>query len=341
MRTSLFSFNLPAELIASEPPKTRGSCRLMLLSRAGDEAPVHLNMRDFVSQIPKGTVMVFNDTRVRKARVFARNVNDDRLGEFLFLQRSIDGDWDCIVNDARKKRVGQHWCFPGNVTGSITGTPAPDRRTVRVNPPIDECWFEAHGHVPLPPYIRRADNPLDVQRYQTVYARRIGSVAAPTAGLHFTQEILQELTSQGIEIAWLTLQVGLGTFSPVRSENVEDHSMHAERYLLPEATTRKVRDARESGRPVLAVGTTVVRALEASWNGKEPVAGEGSTNLFIYPGYQFRVVDQLFTNFHTPHSSLLMLVSAFCGRGRLLKAYNMAVDERYRFFSYGDAMLIR
>jgi len=341
MQTSLFSFNLPVELIASEPPKTRGSCRLMRLSRAGNEAPVHLNMRDFVSLIPKGTVMVCNDTRVRKARVFARNVEDDSVGEFLFLRQSVDGEWDCIVNNARKKRVGQRWSFPGNVRGSITGTPASDRRTIRLNPQVDESWFEAHGHVPLPPYIRRPDNPLDVQRYQTVYAKRIGSVAAPTAGLHFTQEIFQELTSQGIEIAWLTLQVGLGSFSPVRTESIEDHTMHAERYYVPRATSVKVRDARESGRPVLAVGTTVVRALETSWNGNEPVVGEGSTDLFICPGYQFRVVDQLFTNFHMPHSSLLMMVSAFYGRKRLLEAYDEAVDERYRFFSYGDAMLIQ
>jgi S-adenosylmethionine:tRNA ribosyltransferase-isomerase len=189
--------------------------------------------------------------------------------------------------------------------------------------------------------MRRPDNSEDAERYQTVYARNTGSAAAPTAGLHFTGEILDELEKKGIQTAWVTLEVGLGTFAPVRTENIQDHPMHHEKYNVPEETSRLVRRARMEGRKILAVGTTAVRTLEASWNGTEPESGEGSTNLFIYPGYEFQAVDLLFTNFHTPNSSLLMLVSAFCGREKLMAAYEAAIDMEYRFFSYGDAMLIR
>jgi S-adenosylmethionine:tRNA ribosyltransferase-isomerase len=341
MQTSLFSFDLPEELIAGEPPAVRGDSRIMVLSRSGEKPAEHKTMADLVSLIDPGTLMVFNDTRVRKARIFANNSENGTVGEFLFLERSGRGEWDCIVDKAKRKKTGQIWYFPGGVTGTITGSPAGDRRTVVLTPEPDESWFEEHGHIPLPPYIKRPDNPEDSRRYQTVYARETGSAAAPTAGLHFTEEILQQLSEIGVEIAWVTLDVGLGTFSPVRTEHIEDHTMHLERYRVPPETTQKVKEAKQSGRPVLAVGTTAVRTLEGSWNGQEPATGEGSTNIFIYPGYKFKVVDQLFTNFHTPRSSLLMLVSAFCGRDRLLDAYKTAVRCRYRFFSYGDAMLIR
>jgi S-adenosylmethionine:tRNA ribosyltransferase-isomerase len=346
MQTSLFSFDLPPDLIASEPPPERGLSRLMVLERNGDASPRHRMMADLPALLEPGTLMVFNDTRVRKARMFAENAETGARSEFLFLESALNpetgaAEWDCVVEKAKKKRAGQTWLFPGGVRGVITGVPASDRRTVALSDNPDESWFEEYGHIPLPPYIRRPDTPRDEERYQTVYARDTGSAAAPTAGLHFTPEILRQLTVKGIEIAWVTLQVGLGTFAPVRTDQVEDHSMHTERYHVPAGTSVKVRAARESGRNVLAVGTTSLRTLEASWNGREPEAGWGSTNLFIYPGYRFKAVDQLFTNFHTPHSSLLMLVSAFCGRERLLKAYGDAVQDRYRFFSYGDAMLIR
>ena len=341
MQTSLFSFNLPEELIAQEPPRVRGTSRLMVMDRQGNGRPSHMGVSDLPSLITPATLMVFNDTRVRKARIFARNSDTGGRGEFLFLNPTSEGEWDCIVDKAKKKRIGQIWLFPGEITGTITGAPAGDRRTVRLNQIPSESWFEDHGHIPLPPYMRRPDNPEDAERYQTVYARNTGSAAAPTAGLHFTPEIIGALKERGVETAWVTLQVGLGTFAPVRTENIKDHPMHIEKYSVPQETSDRVASARREGRNVLAVGTTAVRTLEASWNGSEPVVGEGSTDLFIYPGYEFRVVDQLFTNFHTPNSSLLMLVSAFYGRERLLKAYEDAVKERYRFFSYGDAMLIR
>ncbi|MDF1567824.1 MAG: tRNA preQ1(34) S-adenosylmethionine ribosyltransferase-isomerase QueA, partial [Spirochaetaceae bacterium] len=261
--------------------------------------------------------------------------------EFLFIEALESGEWDCVVDKARKKKTGQSWIFPGNVRGTITEEPAPDRRILRFDAETDESWFEEHGHMPLPPYIRRPDNPDDAERYQTVYARTTGSAAAPTAGLHFTPQIIGALQDRGVEIAWVTLQVGLGTFSPVRTEIIYDHPMHSERYSIPTETADAVGEAKRRGRPVLAVGTTSVRTLEAAWDGSYLKAGDGSTDLFIYPGYEFKVVNQIFTNFHTPESSLLMMISAFCGRERLLEAYRLALEEKYRFFSYGDAMLIR
>lgn len=341
MQTSLFSFNLPEELIAQEPPAQRGTSRLMVMERNGGDNPQHMSISDLPSLIDPGTLMVFNDTRVRKARIFGENSKTGGRGEFLFLNPAPEGAWDCLVDKAKKKKVGQVWNFPGGVTGTITGTPASDRRTLVLDPMPTEAWFEENGHIPLPPYMRRPDNKEDAERYQTVFAKNIGSAAAPTAGLHFTREIITALEDAGIETAWVTLQVGLGTFAPVRAEKIEDHPMHYESYNVPSETSEKVARTRMEGRKILAVGTTAVRTLEASWNGTELDAGEGSTNLFIYPGYQFKVVDQIFTNFHTPNSSLLMLISAFCGRERLMASYDEAIKEKYRFFSYGDAMFIR
>ncbi|MCD6343581.1 MAG: tRNA preQ1(34) S-adenosylmethionine ribosyltransferase-isomerase QueA [Spirochaetaceae bacterium] len=341
MKTSLFSFNLPDNLIAQEPPRQRGSSRLMVLNRNNNVEPEHLNMKDLPSLIDPGTVMVFNDTRVRKARFFGENAETGGRGEFLFIHPAAHGEWDCVVDKAKKRKVGQKWIFPGEVVGTITGIPASDRRTVSLEPVPSENWFETYGHIPLPPYMRRPDNAADAERYQTVYARNTGSAAAPTAGLHFTDEILKALKDRDIQTAWVTLEVGLGTFAPVRTENIQDHPMHHEKYSVPAETSRIVGRARKEGRKILAVGTTAVRTLEASWKGHEPESGEGFTNLFIYPGYSFKAVDQIFTNFHTPNSSLLMLVSAFCGREKLMGAYDTAVQMKYRFFSYGDAMFIR
>jgi len=341
VRTSLFSFNLPDELIAQQPPERRGTSRLMVLERRGDRPPEHHRMPELPDLVEPGTLMVFNDTRVRKARVYGTNNRTGGRGEFLFLRPVSGSAWDCIVDKARKKRLGQHWEFPEGVVGTVIDAPAADRRIVELAPVPDERWFERVGHIPLPPYMRRPDTPEDAERYQTVYARKIGSAAAPTAGLHFTNELIRELESRGIEMTWVTLEVGLGTFAPVRTERITDHPMHTERYDVPPEAALAVQRARSESRPILAVGTTAVRTLESAWDGSTLRTGEGTTDLFIYPGYEFRVVNRMFTNFHTPQSSLLMLVSAFCGRQRLLDAYRIAVEERYRFFSYGDAMLIR
>ncbi|OQX28978.1 MAG: tRNA preQ1(34) S-adenosylmethionine ribosyltransferase-isomerase QueA [Spirochaeta sp. LUC14_002_19_P3] len=340
MRTSLFSFDLPAHLIASHPPSERGSSRLMVLDRHTG-AVCHDAVQSLPALLKPGTLMVFNDTRVRKARLFATNAANGAKGEFLFLQPSADGGWDCLVDRAKRKRTGQEWLFPSGICGVITGAPAPDRRTLRLVPMPDEGWFERNGHIPLPPYMRRKDEPEDSEHYQTVYAKNTGSAAAPTAGLHFTPALLEALKAAGMELAWLTLTVGLGTFAPMRAEDISTHTMHTEHYDIPEETARAVNAAKAEGRPVLAVGTTAVRALESAWKGARLIPGPGSANLFISPGYSFSVVDVLFTNFHTPRSTLLVLVSAFARREWILGAYGRAIEEGYRFFSYGDAMLIR
>ncbi|CAD7837654.1 S-adenosylmethionine:tRNA ribosyltransferase-isomerase [Olavius algarvensis spirochete endosymbiont] len=341
MQANLFSFNLPDELIAKVPSGRRGDSRLIVCDRNEDGPPQHTAMIKLPDFLSPGTVMVFNDTKVRKARVYARRSDTEGISEFLFLHQTREGEWNCIVNRMRKKRIGQNWFFPGDILGTITNLRSENLCTIKLNPIPDESWFEKSGHIPLPSYIGRLDNREDEERYQTVYSRNIGSAAAPTAGLHFTQEIMQILRENDIEICWITLQIGLGTFSPVRERDIQNHIMHLESYNIPYETAEKITAAKKDGRKVLAVGTTTVRTLETSWSSNKLASGAGKTDLFIYPGYRFKVVDQLFTNLHTPKSTLLMLVSAFLGRKRLLEAYDIAIEENYRFFSYGDAMLIR
>jgi S-adenosylmethionine:tRNA ribosyltransferase-isomerase len=239
----------------------------------------------------------------------------------------------------RRRDYGKRFAFPEGVA-AVLGGAEDEERLVRFDPPVDEAYLERRGHVPLPPYIRRADTWADAERYQTVYARRTGSAAAPTAGLHFTGRLLAELEAKGVRTAYVTLHVGLGTFLPIRSQDIERHVMHEEAYTIPKAAKAAVEAAKAENRKVLAVGTTVVRTLESAWDGTGLREGEGRTRLFITPGYEFHVVDRLFTNFHTPGSSLLVLVSAFAGLDRILDAYHQAIAQRYRFFSYGDAMLI-
>ena len=248
-----------------------------------------------------------------------------------------------MVKGAKKQKRGMRYAFPdgffGVIEGEDTGT---EFRNLKFDNPISESWFEKNGHIPLPPYIKRGDTASDAERYQNVYAKTTGSAACPTAGLHFTEDMLSRLKEKGIDIAWVTLHVGLGTFLPVRESEIEKHKMHEEAYMVPDLTAQKINDAKRSGRRVLAVGTTSVRTLESSCDENGFVkAGSGSTHIFMYPGFRFKVADELFTNFHTPESTLIMLVSAFAGREHILNAYKIAVEKRYRFFSYGDAMLIR
>jgi S-adenosylmethionine:tRNA ribosyltransferase-isomerase len=261
--------------------------------------------------------------------------------EFLLLDQLDDHTWRTMVRRAKRRRPGSYYRFPGGRDGAITGTDG-EFRLLRFDTPIDDPWLDVHGHIPLPPYIKRGDTAADSDRYQTIYAAITGSSAAPTAGLHFTAGLLTELENRGMETAFLTLHVGLGTFLPVRAENVEDHLMHEERYFLSEETAAKIEAAKAAGRKILAVGTTSVRTLESAWDKDTGRLrrGEGATSIFIYPGYTFKVVDALFTNFHTPESTLLMLVSAFADTTLIRRAYAEAIRENYRFFSYGDAMLI-
>jgi S-adenosylmethionine:tRNA ribosyltransferase-isomerase len=338
LKTKDFTFDLPDELIAQAPRETRGLSRLMAVDpRSGSRE--HLQVSDLPSLVEPGTLMVFNDTRVRKARVFGETEHGGQV-EAVFLRPLPDGRWECLVNKAKKLKQGQVLRFPGGVTATIESHEG-NVRTLNFDPPATDAWLESHGHLPLPPYIRRPDSDADAERYQTVYARETGSAAAPTAGLHFTREILDALEARGAELAFVTLEVGLGTFLPVRVENVADHKMHTERYGISAQTASALNRAKAEGRPVLAVGTTSLRTLEAAWTSDGFPAGWGATDIFITPGYQFRAADQLFTNFHTPESTLLMLVCAFAGREFLLESYRQAVQAHYKFFSYGDAMLIR
>jgi S-adenosylmethionine:tRNA ribosyltransferase-isomerase len=285
---------------------------------------------------------VFNNSKVRKARLFGRSESGGGEVEFLLLERrgADSRTWLAMARRAKRRRNGSGYTFPGGLRGEITGEEG-ELRLLRFEKPVDDVWLDIYGHIPLPPYIKREDTPADSERYQTIYADPYGSAAAPTAGLHFTRELLGRLGEKGIESAFITLHVGLGTFLPVRTENIEDHVMHRECFFIDDETADRIEAARAQGRKITAVGTTSVRTLETAWEGGRLRRGEGETSIFIYPGYTFKAVDALFTNFHTPGSTLLMLVSAFAGCGLILDAYAEAVRERYRFFSYGDAMLIK
>ncbi len=341
-----FDFNLPEELIAQHPSGIRGQDKLMLLNRKTGETEHH-NMSDLPDLILPGTLMIFNNSKVRRARCYGIKETTGREQEFMFLNQidSTGNTWNTMVKGAKKQKPGMRYTFPDGTTGTIiereenTGT---EFRALRFESPVTEEWFEKNGHIPLPPYIKREDTEEDSERYQNIYAKETGSAACPTAGLHFTEEMLSRLSEKGIERDFVTLHVGLGTFLPVREEKIEDHKMHEEAFTVSEATAEKINQAKKEGRPVLAVGTTSVRTLESACDENGIVkAGTSSTHIFMYPGYRFKVIDQMFTNFHTPESTLIMLVSAFAGREHILNAYRNAVENRYRFFSYGDAMFIR
>ncbi len=346
MKTSDFYFDLPQELIAQKPSGKRGEDKLMLLGRNSGDVQ-HKLMSDLPDLIDDGTLMVFNNSRVRRSRCYGIKTTSGREQEFMFLnQIGVEGDtWNTMVKGAKKVKAGNVYKFPDGSEGVIVESPeneGTEFRSIKFPFRVMEDWFERNGHIPLPPYIRREDTEVDGERYQTVYAKETGSAACPTAGLHFTEDMISRLQKKGIDLAWLTLHVGLGTFLPVRAENIEQHKMHEEFYTVPYDVADKINAAKKEGRPILAVGTTSVRTLESASDENGIVhGGSGSTHIFMYPGYKFKVVDQMFTNFHTPESTLLMLVSAFASREHILNAYNIAIQEKYRFFSYGDAMLIK
>jgi S-adenosylmethionine:tRNA ribosyltransferase-isomerase len=300
----------------------------------------HAMVGDLPALLDRGSLLVFNNSRVRKARIYGISETGARV-EFLLLQRRDPRSWTFMARRAKRRRFHSRYTFEDSLAAEIVdGEAAP---LLRFDRPVDDAWLDRHGHIPLPPYIKRPDTPEDWERYQTVYAAVTGSSAAPTAGLHFSREILEELSDRGLETAFITLHVGPGTFLPVRSEDIEDHTMHEETYYIEEKTAARIERARAEGRPIVAVGTTSLRALESAWDEARQRLrrGEAATSIFIYPGYAFKLADQLFTNFHTPESTLLMLVSAFAGREFILESYKEAVEYRYRFFSYGDAMLIK
>lgn len=344
MLTRDYYFDLPDNLIAQVPVERRGDEKLMHLSRKNGEYE-DLTMKDIVSLVDENCVMVVNNSKVRKARCYGISDTGAKV-EFLFLEENEDHTWTAMTSKVRRQKKGKSYSFfdsEGRLVEKavITGENADGTRTVDFGRVLGEDFFSFCGHVPLPPYIRREDTFSDESRYQTVYASEEGSVAAPTAGLHFTREILDEIRAKGVKILEVTLHVGAGTFLPVRSDNIEDHHMHFERYTISEETACEFNKAKKEGKKIVAVGTTSVRTLESA-SGDDGLisAGTHRTNIFIYPGYRFRTVDSLLTNFHTPESTLLMLVSALAGKDNIFRAYQHAIDAGYRFFSYGDAMFI-
>lgn len=337
-----FAYPLPPELIAQEPLPDRAATRLMTLDRASgaiDEIP----FRAIVDRFRPGDLLVINDTRVIPARLHGRKQTGGAVEVFLVRRLAGDGEvWYCLLRCSKPPRPGQAIELAGGMTAEVVGRGEGETWEVAFTPTAGfDDWLDLYGALPLPPYIRRAPAAADRERYQTVFARNRGAVAAPTAGLHFTPELLAELPARGVAVAPLTLHVGLGTFLPVRVEEVALHRMHREHYHIPEATAEAIRQCRARGGRLIALGTTVCRALEyaAAADGAIP-AGGGEADIFIYPGYRFKAVDALITNFHLPQSTLLMLVSAFAGKDLLFTAYAAAVARQFRFFSYGDAMFI-
>ena len=341
MKTGEFDYDLPPELIAQTPAEPRDSSRLMVVDRAAGSIE-HRRFRDLPQFLREGDVAVFNDSRVFPARLYGRSASGGWV-ELLLLRRIEPGVWTALVRPGRRLRVGATFVAASGddeVEGVVLDVHENGSRTVRLS---DDGSLNEIGVVPLPPYIRE---PLaDSERYQTVYSRVAGSVAAPTAGLHFTPALLDQLTGHGVELAFVTLHVGWDSFRPVSVEDVADHRMHAEQWELDPGAAAAINAAKREGRRVVSVGTTAVRLLEqaaaVTAPGGDTVApGSGWADLFIYPGYRFSVIDALVTNFHLPRSSLLMLTSAFAGRGLVLDAYAEAVRQRYRFYSFGDAMLV-
>ena len=341
MKKSDFYYNLPEELIAQTPVTPRDHSRLMVVDRESG-AITHRHFYNLCDILQKGDLLVMNDSRVLPARLYGEKVDNGTFIEFLLLEQKGDKLWEIICRPGKKAKVGTKFSFGGGKLLAEVVEVKPDGNRI-VQFSCDGNFYtvlDEIGQMPLPPYITKKLE--DKERYQTVYSRELGSAAAPTAGLHFTKEMLQALREKGVETAFVTLHVGLGTFRPVKEDDVLQHKMHSEHYHLPQETVDKILQTKQNGGRVIAVGTTSCRTLEAvatEHDGKL-VAADGNTDIFINPGYQFKVLDGLVTNFHLPESTLIMLVSALLGYEKTMHAYDVAVKERYRFFSFGDAMCI-
>ena len=340
MKKSDFYYELPPELIAQEPLQQRDQSRLMTLNRKSGEVGHH-HFRDIIDLLDEGDCLILNDSRVLPARLYGNKVRTGGHIEFVLLREVENDVWEVLAKPGKISRVGTRFTFgEGLLTAEVVDIVEGGNRIVQFT---HEGSFydiiERVGEMPLPHYIKHKLE--DQERYQTVYSKVVGSAAAPTAGLHFTQELLDELRKKGVNIGFVTLHVGLGTFRPVKAENIEEHVMHTEHYELPAVTAELINKTKAAGKRVIAVGTTSCRTLESvATEQGQIVPAQGWTGIFIYPGYEFKVLDGLITNFHLPESTLIMLISAFAGREHVLNAYKEAIQERYRFYSLGDAMFI-
>lgn len=340
MKKSDFYFDLPERLIAQHPLEQRDASRLLVLDRA-DGSVTHRHFRDLLEYVQPGDCMVFNNSRVIPARLMGHAVGKTTPIEVLLLTDKGDGLWECLTRPGRKTREGVELVFgDGLLTATVESVQPDGNRLIRFH--YDGIFLEILdqlGTMPLPPYIKeKLDDP---ERYQTVYSKTPGSAAAPTAGLHFTPELLESLRAKGVKLAFVTLHVGLGTFRPVKEDEITDHVMHSEYYIMDEETAEQINSTRQNGGKIWAVGTTACRTLETIADENGMVRPQsGWTDIFIYPGYRFKAVDHLVTNFHLPESTLMMLISAFATREMIMEAYRQAIEEEYRFFSFGDSMLI-
>jgi S-adenosylmethionine:tRNA ribosyltransferase-isomerase len=341
MKIEEFDYHLPTSLIAQYPSPRRGETSLMILHhRTG--AIDHRSFREIVQYLNPGDLLVMNNTRVLPARLIGKKETGGKVEMLLIPSwNGVKGEWEALIKGSGKMRRSVRVQFERGLEGEVLEV-KDGKGKVRFPCEVEVMdILQEIGHIPLPPYIKREDEPLDRERYQTVFAERDGSIAAPTAGLHFTHSLLQSLKKSGVRTATITLHVGIGTFTPVKTPVIKDHHMEAEWIEISEETAKEIEETKTRGSKVIAVGTTTTRALESFSDGIGGVrVGKGMTSLFIYPPYRFRVIDGLITNFHLPQSTLMMLVSAFAGRDLLMKAYQEAINRRYRFYSYGDAMLI-
>lgn len=341
MKTSDFDFYLPEELIAQHPLEKRDYSRLMVLDKATGEID-HKHFYNVIDYLNQGDTLVLNNTRVMPARLIGEKAISGGKIEFLLLKRSEGDKWECLAKPGKRAKIGAEFTFgEGKLKCKVVDIVEEGNRIIEFSyDGIFEQVLDELGEMPLPPYItERLD---DRERYQTVYSKEQGSAAAPTAGLHFTKELLEQVKEKGVNIAYVTLHVGLGTFRPVKVDDVNEHVMHSEFYHLEEEDAKIINETKKRGNKIISVGTTSTRTLETIGDENGFVkAQSGWTNIFIYPGYKFKVVDKLITNFHLPESTLIMLVSALAGKEKVMNAYNEAVKERYRFFSFGDSMIIK
>ncbi len=339
MKTSDFYYELPEELIAQTPVEPRNSSRLMVLPRNGGKIE-HKHFYDLPEFLKPGDCLVLNNTRVLPARLYGTREDTGAVVEFVLLRQHGNKLWECLAGPGKKAKTGYKFRFSDKLTATVTDVLEDGNRMIEFACEGDFfAVLDEVGQMPLPPYIK--EKLKDKERYQTVYSKDAGSAAAPTAGLHFTKEMLESIKAMGVNIAYVTLHVGLGTFRPVKVEDVTQHKMHTEHYYIPEEAAKTINDTRKNGGRVICVGTTSCRTVESCAKKYGEIKEcSGDTDIFIYPGFEFKCMDGLITNFHLPESTLIMLVSAFAGYNNVMNAYNTAVKERYRFFSFGDAMLI-